>query len=232
MKKKWVTFDPRSKLATVLFASFLLVSRSNNMMEFIFMFSISVLLILNGSAKKGIVVLFIYLGLSVIITSYFGEITGGISALLSFLFVASKMLLPPVAAGMFATSKVSVGEWVAAMKKWHIPNTFIIPFVVVCRFFPTIIQEFRDIRQAMKFRGIDLSLPSMLRHPVQTMEYLFVPLLMTVDKAAIDLSAAALVRGLGNKGKHTSIYRIKFRVQDYLLIGYLLVLLLVKGTTF
>jgi energy-coupling factor transport system permease protein len=41
---------------------------------------------------------------------------------------------------------------------------------------------------------------------------------MSADNTAIDLSATAMVRGLGNAKKHTSIYPLRFKWQDYVLI--------------
>ena len=55
------------------------------------------------------------------------------------------------------------------------------------------------------------------------------PILKQVDYTAQELSAAALVRGLGYEGQHTSVISIKLKVQDYLLLVSLLVLLLIEG---
>lgn len=229
MKEKYIAFDPRSKLITVIFASVLLISRANPSMEFIFMVFITFLLCISGSLKKGITIFISYVALVFLTTTVFHEITGVLTAIISFILVVYKSLLPPIAAGMFATQNTSVGEWVAAMKKWHLPNFLIIPFVVICRFFPTLRHDFTSIRQAMKFRGIYLSFSEVIKHPIQTMEYFLVPILKQVDYTAQELSAAALVRGLGYEGQHTSVISIKLKLQDYLLLASLLVLLLIEG---
>lgn len=229
MEKQYIKFDPRSKLLTVIFASLLLISRANPSMELVFMVFITLLLCISGSAKKGLIVFTSYIALYILTTTFFYEITGVLSAIISFVLVVYKSLLPPIAAGMFATQNTSVGEWVAAMKKWHLPNFLVIPFIVICRFFPTLRHDFKSIRQAMKFRGIYLSVSQVVKHPIQTMEYFLVPILKQVDYTAQELSAAALVRGLGYEGQHTSVISIKLKLQDYLLICSLLVLLLIEG---
>lgn len=229
MEKQYIKFDPRSKLLTVIFASLLLISRANPSMELVFMVFITLLLCISGSAKKGLIVFTSYIALYILTTTFFYEITGVLSAVISFVLVVYKSLLPPIAAGMFATQNTSVGEWVAAMKKWHLPNFLVIPFIVICRFFPTLRHDFKSIRQAMKFRGIYLSVSQVVKHPIQTMEYFLVPILKQVDYTAQELSAAALVRGLGYEGQHTSVISIKLKLQDYLLICSLLVLLLIEG---
>jgi len=227
--KKNISFDPRSKLVTVIFASIILISRANPIFELIFMILITLLLSLNGSIKKGFLLIISYLFITFLTNTLFYEITGVFTAIISFILVVYKSLLPPVAAGMFATQNTSVGEWVAAMKKWYLPNFLIIPFVVICRFFPTLRTDVKSIHKAMKFRGISLSVSNVIRHPIQTMEYFFVPILKQVDYTAQELSATALVRGLGNEGRHTSVITIKLKLQDYLLLICLLILLIVEG---
>lgn len=226
---RYIIFDPRSKLVTVIFASLILMSRANPSMELIFMVFMTCLLCLSGSIKKAMVIFMSYIALVFLTTQFFHEITGVLSAIISFILVVYKSLLPPVAAGMFATQNTSVGEWVAAMKKWHMPNFLIIPFIVICRFFPTLRHDFKSIRQAMKCRGIYLSFSQVVKHPIQTMEYFLVPILKQVDYTAQELSATALVRGLGYEGQHTSVISIRLKVQDYLLLASLLVLLLIEG---
>ena len=229
LRDKYISFDPRAKLMTIIFASLILISRANPSLELIFMIFITFLLCLSGSVKKGLMLFSSYIILVVLTTTIFHEITGVFTAIISFILVVYKSLLPAIAAGTFATAKTSVGEWVAAMKKWYLPNFLIIPFIVICRFFPTLKEDMNSIRQAMKFRGIYLSFSQIVRHPIQTMEYFLVPILKQVEYTAQELSAAALVRGLGYEGQHTSIVSIKLNVQDYLLLLSLLVLLLIEG---
>lgn len=230
LKGKYVKFDPRVKLLTIVFASLILISRANPSLEFMFMIFITILLCISGSIRKALILFISYIVLVSLTRTFFHEITGVLTAIISFILVVYKSLLPPIAAGVFATENTSVGEWVAAMKKWHIPNFLTIPFIVICRFFPTLRSDFKSIRQAMKFRGIYLSFSQVVKHPIQTMEYFLVPILKQVDYTAQELSAAALVRGLGYEGKHTSVVSVKLKIQDYLLMLSLLILLLIEGS--
>ncbi|MFD1899526.1 hypothetical protein GQR36_04045 [Enterococcus termitis] len=75
----------------------------------------------------------------------------------------------------------------------------------------------------MKYRGIAVTTLDLFIHPFQTMEYIIVPILMTAENTSIDLSSAALVRGLVNPTLHTSVYDIRLNVQDYILIVLLIV---------
>jgi energy-coupling factor transport system permease protein len=148
----------------------------------------------------------------------FKEITGPLTALFSFFLAANRLLIPPIMGATFAANNNKMSEWIAAMKKMKVPTFIVVPFSVVCRFFPVLIQDFKEIRRAMKFRGIGINSMDLVKHPLLTLEYIIVPILVSVENTSVELSAASLVRGLGSSNSHTSIYEIKFKLQDYLLI--------------
>lgn len=218
MKTPKVYFDPRVKLLTVLSASLLLVSRGAFAQEFLFMVLLTFLLILSGGARRGLGLLGAYGLIVVIHTLFFQEVTGSVSAFMSFFLVGNRMFIPPITAAVFAATGTKISEWVAAFRKWHVPTTIIIPFIVVCRFFPTLWKDLKHIRNAMRFRGMGDTVFDLIKHPFQTLEFIVVPLLMSVDNTATELSAAALTRGLGNQGEHTSVYDVKWQSQDYALL--------------
>ena len=83
----------------------------------------------------------------------------------------------------------------AALQKMHVPNVLLVPLAVLFRFFPTLVQDFKSIRQAMRFRGISLSAGSVLLHPLQSAEYFLIPLLMSAEKTATELSATGWFAG-------------------------------------
>ncbi|HCM90853.1 MULTISPECIES: energy-coupling factor transporter transmembrane component T [Vagococcus] len=218
MKKKYVSFDPRSKLAVVLSASLLLMFRVNWLMETIFVLLMCLLLIINGGWKKGLILMSLYYLILSIDLLFFQQITGAVSAFLSFFLVANRLLLPPIMAATFAVNNTKMSEWIAAMKKMKVPKFIIVPFSVVCRFFPVLLQDFKQIRLAMKFRGIGINLIDLFKHPLLTLEYIVVPILVSVESTSIELSAAALVRGLGSAEESTSVYDVRFRIQDIILL--------------
>ncbi len=222
MEKTYVTFDPRSKLCTILFASFLLMFPLPFKAEVLFVTLLYFLFILNGSLKKGTI--FYGLFWLLVLGDYllFPHIENGFAAFLDFLFVGNRRMLPTIMAAAFAMNRTKISEWIAALKKCHVPFGLIIPLTVLFRFFPTLFQDFKSIRNAMKYRGIAVSTVELCLHPFQTMEYIIVPILMSAENTSLDLSAAALVRGLGNPKAHTSVYEIRLKSQDYVLIGILI----------
>ena len=63
--------------------------------------------------------------------------------------VGIRMLLPCLITGAFAFTTTSPGEFTAALRRMHVPEAVIIPCIVVIRFFPTLREDYRHIRNAM-----------------------------------------------------------------------------------
>lgn len=58
----------------------------------------------------------------------------------------------------------------------------------------------------MKIRGFLRSVPTVLRHPLNTLEYAIVPMVFRSLKIADELSASAIVRGIESPYKKQSYY--------------------------
>lgn len=222
MGKTYVTFDPRSKLCTILFASFMLMFPLAFKVEVFFVTLLYGVFILNGGWKKGTIFYSIFWLLVIGDKLLFPYIEHPIAAFFDFLFVGNRRMLPTIMAATFAMNRTKISEWISALKKCHLPLGLLIPLTVLFRFFPTLFQDFKSIRNAMKYRGIAISTVDLFLHPFQTMEYIIVPILMSAENTSLDLSAAALVRGLANPGIHTSVYKIRLNIQDYALISVLI----------
>ena len=85
------------------------------------------------------------------------------------------------------------------------------------------------IRDAMRFRGIGISVRSVLTKPMMTLEYTMVPLLMSTATISDELAAASLSRGLDADTKRTCIEDIRLRTQDFLLILFSFVIAATGG---
>ena len=107
----------------------------------------------------------------------------------------------------------------AAMQR-RSPDALTIPTSIMFRFFPTILEEYRDIRTAMQMRGI-----SGLRNPIAMLEYRFVPLLASVVSIGNELAMSAVTR-LGSPRRRTTLCEIGFRVGDAIVISVLVVSLI------
>ncbi len=119
---------------------------------------------------------------------------------------------PALAMGSYLMSTVTISEFVASMERLHVPESVTIPMAVMFRFFPTVIEETKQIGQAMKMRGICIG----ERKLSDVIEYRLVPTITCSVKIGDELSAAALTRGLDGQGNRTNICCIGIRVLDVL----------------
>lgn len=135
------------------------------------------------------------------------------------LAVGTAMMLPCLITGAYAFTTTSASAFVCAMRRMRVPEAVVVPCVVIIRFFPTIGEDYRAIRDAMALRGLVSGRLAMLRHPARTLEYVLVPLLMNATIVAQDLSVAALTKGLGRDGAHTSRTTIRMAAADWLVMA-------------
>ncbi|MDN6670498.1 MAG: energy-coupling factor transporter transmembrane protein EcfT, partial [Tetragenococcus koreensis] len=91
-------------------------------------------------------------------------------------------LIPGMIVGIYAIKLTHSGEWISLFKKWHFPKFFIVPFSVIFRFFPTAREDYRQIRNAMAFRGIERGPVAFIKQPIQTFEFILIPLLMNASQ--------------------------------------------------
>lgn len=139
-------------------------------------------------------------------------------AVLTALAVGVTMMLPCFITGAYTFTTTSASAFICAMRRMRVPEAVVIPCVVVIRFFPTIAEDYRQIRNAMALRGIASGGWGLVRHPAQSLEYILIPLLMNATNVAQDLSVAALTKGLGREGEHTSRTLIRMTVVDWLVM--------------
>ncbi|MCR5829101.1 MAG: energy-coupling factor transporter transmembrane protein EcfT [Lachnospiraceae bacterium] len=133
--------------------------------------------------------------------------------LLIIILFTTGMVSRFLAGGMMAylvMKTTTVSEFVTAMERMHVPKVIVIPFAVIFRFFPTIKEEWQDIRYAMKMRGIGAGGKNIM----QTLEYVTVPMAMSVSKIADELSAASMTKCLSVDGKRTHIAKVGFSWPD------------------
>lgn len=121
-------------------------------------------------------------------------------------------------AGMFLLYCATPTELIAALRRLHLPNILLIPLAVMMRFIPTIMREGKHILDSMRVRQVVDSSWKVMLHPVKAIEYLVVPLISSTLRIAQDLSASALLRGLGSNSKPTTISRLGLGLFDLVVL--------------
>ena len=86
-----------------------------------------------------------------------------------------RKLLPCFMLGSFLIATTSVSKFLAAITKLRLSKGLTIALAITLRYFPTMREEWASIRDAMALRGISASAAGLISHPIQTMEYVYVP---------------------------------------------------------
>ena len=135
------------------------------------------------------------------------------------MFVAFLGLVHKVyACGMLAGTVIAttrVNEFLAAMARLRCPRKLTIPLAVMLRYLPTIREDWRFIRDAMRLRDVSPSLWGFLKAPAMTVNCLYVPLLTAASRAADELSIAAVTRGIENPKPRTCLVTVRMTAADW-----------------
>ncbi len=213
---KWcLNFDPRTKMLLLIELDIILFMGHSLIYETCVLLFCSLILAIGGQPKSAVKFLGVYIVFVVI--QWFADpyMDIFVFSLLHFITVCVRKLLPCIMLGKWLIATTEVSSFVASLWKMKIPKDVIITTSVMFRCFPTIKEEWESIQMAMKMRGIDLNAKRLISSPVRTMEYLFVPLFISVLNVSDELAAAALCRGLDKPGHHTCMEPVHFQWFDY-----------------
>ena len=138
------------------------------------------------------------------------------------MFVAFLGLVHKVyACGMLAglvISTTKVGEFLSAMARLRVPKKLTIPLAVMLRYLPTIREDWRFIKDAMRLRDASPTFWGFLKAPAMTVNCVYVPLLTAASKAADELSVASVTRGIENPKPRTCLVEIQMKAADWLVM--------------
>jgi energy-coupling factor transporter transmembrane protein EcfT len=126
-----------------------------------------------------------------------------------------------VGAHLLATT--SPTQLSAALRSWHLPRALSVTLAVMLRFFPVVAAESAAVLDAMRLRGLVGPL-GLARHPLLGMERFTVPMIAASLRASEDLSASAILRGLGSRRVPVCLDPPRFGVPDLVLVAVLALL--------
>ncbi len=100
----------------------------------------------------------------------------------------------------------------AGLRAWR-PRPVAVTLAVMLRFFPVVAAESAAVLDAMRLRGLT-GTAGVLRHPVAAVERFTVPMIAASLRASEDLSASAILRGLGSRHRPTAMHPPRFGAAD------------------
>jgi energy-coupling factor transport system permease protein len=119
-----------------------------------------------------------------------------------------------VGAHLIATT--SPTQLSAALRAWRLPRALSVTLAVMLRFFPVVAAESAAVLDAMRLRGL-AGATGLARHPILSMERFAVPMIAASLRASEDLSASAILRGLGSRRAPVSLDPPRFGQHDLVL---------------
>ena len=210
--------DPRTKLLILAITSVSVFLNESMLIEGAFTF-IPFLLLLQAKhirlAFKSGAAFIILLALPMLLVPHLPVTAGGIVYMFA---VYIRKLIPCFMLGSLLIRTTKVSTFLAAISRLHLPKGFTIALSITLRYFPTMTEEWGFIKDAMSLRGISVSPAGLLFHPVRTMEYVYVPMLVSASKISDEITQAAITRGIDHLERRSCLENIRFRMRDALLL--------------
>mgnify|MGYP004569297343 FL=1 len=208
--------DPRTKLFLILLCVLSAVFAPNLYFQFVLVTFIGLLAAVNGKWRYALRGIFAYALICAFTAWCMGVLTGTWRTMfVAFLGLVHKVYACGMLAGL-VISTTKVGEFLSAMARLHIPKKLTIPIAVMLRYLPTIREDWRFIKDAMRLRDVSPTLWGFLKAPAMTVNCIYVPLLTAASKAADELSIASVTRGIENPKPRTCLVSIRMQTGDIL----------------
>ena len=160
--------------------------------------------------NKSIAVECVLAGIPLVLLSVSGNLKRTLKYAAFFLALLLIQLLPCFMLGSFLIATTGVSKFLAAITKLRLSKGLTIALAVTLRYFPTMREELASIRDAMALRGISASAAGLISHPIQTMEHVYVPLLVSASRISDEITQAAITRGIEHTGERSCIEKIAF----------------------
>ena len=208
--------DPRTKLFLILLCVLSAVFAPNLYFQFVLVTFIGLLAAVNGKWRYALRGIFAYALICAFTVWCMGVLTGTWRTMfVAFLGLVHKVYACGMLAGL-VISTTKVGEFLSAMARLHIPKKLTIPIAVMLRYLPTIREDWRFIKDAMRLRDVSPTLWGFLKAPAMTVNCIYVPLLTAASKAADELSIASVTIGIENPKPRTCLVSIRMQTGDIL----------------
>lgn len=217
--------NPGTKMAVLLMLSTAMIHFKAMWSELVIVGIISLFFMLNGRIATGIKGFLFYLFLFFVFSNAtVDEMVFQMPVALKIvitLLMTIKIFYLTVYPAQFFLATSDVGSMIAVMDQIKAPKAISIPIAVMFRFFPAFSEERKNIKFAMKMRGITPL------NPIRYFEYVTVPLLISSSNITDDIAKSAETKCIAHPCKKTRYQEIRIGVADYVyFFGILIVLIL------
>lgn len=212
-KAKQLYLDPRTKIVLCLAVSFIMLDSTTSPVVNALQIALAALplifLLMLGKHKMAVYYVCAYAFASLVPALLVSYLPAVINLLFTGMIALMTQILPGMMMAYFLLASTSVSEFVTAMDRMHVPKSISVPMSVLFRFFPTIVEEYGHVRDAMRMREV-----GNLRQPMAMLEYRMVPFMTSIVSIGNDLAVSALTRGLSAPVRRTNVCPIGFTWRD------------------
>lgn len=210
--------DPRSKLAVFIAACFSAFSGMSYVQEFALLLLACITILLCKKWRWAVTVCLLYV-LMLLGDIFVVDRLSGVAQYAALLIChITRFLLPLFSTFSVVTKTSSVGEYISAFMAMHMPSEVTIPVAVMFRFVPTVQEEWQAVTQAMKLRGMALTVKNVVRSPLFMLENMLVPFLMQCSLVVDEMSAAVMARGFDKDRPRTCYLAVRMRGIDWFVV--------------
>lgn len=202
--------DPRCKFLLLICIGCVSYFLGGEMASFALMLGLGLFIAAGNGGKRALKMILIY-----IIVAYLNALLRYVQVPVLLMFasilgVTALKLIPIIMMGSWVLRTTYIDDMIVALQRMRMPQAVTIPLVVMFRYIPTLGIEYKQIRCAMDIRGISDTLGKRVSHPLATIEYILVPLLMRCLKVTDELAASGTTRGLEMECKRYALRTIQF----------------------
>ena len=208
--------NPISKIIVTLLLGFVVFHKVNIYFEWGIVFLISFLFYKNKFKREALKNILFFAVLSLAIPNI--NVIRNMNAVLMMffmLFAVFRLFYLPFSAASFFVKTSDVGSIISSMDKIRLPRAVSIPIAVMFRFFPSFMEESRNIKLAMRIRGITF------KNPIKYIEYVIVPLLVISSNISDDIAKAAETKCIENPVKKTRYIPVKIKAVDFVYVFFM-----------
>ncbi|EPY2301248.1 energy-coupling factor transporter transmembrane component T [Clostridium sporogenes] len=224
-EKGVLKIDPRTKIILMILGNVAIFLAFSIQIKISLIIFYLIFGFLCGAYKSPIKISLGYFGL--ILVEYLGgKYLSGTLALMIITFSQFiKMILPYALLASIMISTTKVSEFMGALNKMRVSKKVIIPLTVMIRYFPVVFEDWKNIKDSMRMRDVSPTFLGFLKNPSDTIECIYVPMLMSASKVSDELSAAAITRAIENPNPRTCMVKMKMRFYDYLSISLMVIVI-------
>lgn len=190
----------------------------NDIFNLLIVVTFSVFYALNGFVKQGLKTFLTYFIL--ININYIFNLKSNNYVLNMFftLIVIVKFFFLPFMAGKFLIRTSDVGSILTSMDKIKIPKVVSIPIAVMFRFFPSFKEERRNIKLAMRIRGVTP------KNPLKYLEYVAIPVITISLNIADDISKSAETKCIAMPCQKVRYNEVKSGLADIVFLSIIVLI--------